>query len=476
MPSSFRRCDYPLRACYAPSAAGRVRGGAAPAEKARCRARPYLPTVLEDSREMVLNQRSQQTSAEQITKKVDTGRIVVMDEGAKSPIASVDELAETTDHRYRLLDILSPLHVAGVVNDAELARITPVCTKKSAVDEPHPALTHLQDVLVELPTLETLAHFGLLDAITGFYKVHLRADAHRGLLQRLAAVAFQEETREWHIDLWTRLRGDSRFRFVPYTMPEEMREKGSNPKDLLSFFASFIAQETKTALMADDRLCQAFALNDMQDVACAAFGTDALVLALMNAGKLTPAKAAATIHQLIAWRYRFLVPPPEVLKALADQYRGNPPGQALQEVAEYVHDCMRDPGLFGGSEKTESGESMAGRCYMTWMTTIADFLILVWADEGFTAEAATRLTEWSARELLPSLPRVLDARMKVRMSSLTPRVFLSHALLKTGAQSGNPRMAEALKALKDALRLKDDEYTQIVTEILNDTAKTASQS
>jgi tetratricopeptide (TPR) repeat protein len=432
----------------------------------------YLPTVLEDSRQMVLNQRSRQESAEQIRKRIDAESIVVLEEGGKSKIATVAEHTDTADHTYRLIDIVRPLHAAGVVSDTEFGHISPVCAKKSALDETHPNLKHLQDVVVELSTIETLARFGLLDAVTGFYKVHVRTEAHREVLQRLAAIACQEETREWHMDLWTQLRGDPRFRFVPYTVPGGMRKKDDDPKDFLPFLASFIAQETKAALMADDRVCQAFTLNEMQDVAYAAFGTDGLVLALMSAGKLSPEKAAATLRQLMVWRYRFLVPSPEVLKALADQYRGNPPGEALQDIAEYVHDCMRDPGLFGGAEKTVLGESMAARCYLSWVTAIAEFLILVWADEAFTAEAATRLTEWSARELLPSVPRVLDGRMKVRMSSITPRIFLSHAFVRTVAQSGNPRMADGMKALKEALRLNDDEYTQIAMGMLNDTVRT----
>jgi len=80
--------------------------------------------------------------------------------------------------------------------------------------------------------------------------------------------------------------------------------------------------------------------------------------ALMTGGKLDSGKAAAAIRQLMAWRYRFIVPPPGILKALADPYRANPPGEALREVAEYVHDCMRDTGLFGGRENTEMGDSM----------------------------------------------------------------------------------------------------------------------
>lgn len=438
----------------------------------------YLPTVLEDSRQMVLNQRSRQQSAEQITKQLNAGRILLLSEGAEtaSTMSIADEYAESAGHRYRLSDLVHSVHQAGIVSDADLARISHVYAQPSAVDEKHPVLVQFQDLIVDLATLETIEHFGLLDKLAGFYRIRITAQAQRELVQRIEAIAYQEETRQWHLDLWTRLRADVRFKFVPHTAPEQMRDKDKDTKDYLPFLASFIAQETKIPLMADDRVCQAFTLNEMVGVPHPAFGSDGVVLALLAAGKLDTCKAASAISQLMAWRYRFIVPTPAILKALADPYRENAPGQSLREVAEYVHDCMRDPGLFGGPEKTEMGDSMALRLYLTWMSTIADFLVLVWADESFTPVSATRLTEWSCRELLPSCPRVVEDRVKVHFALLSDRMFLSSALLKTANHFGDSRMADAMKAMKDALRLTDDEYTRIVTGILNDTARTTPGS
>ena len=308
--------------------------------------------------------------------------------------------------------------------------------------------------------------------MAGFYRIHISRDAHRELVQRLEAIARQEETRGWHMDLWKRVRGDARFLFVPHTVPEQLRKDTADSKDYLPFLANFVARERQIPLMADDRVCQAFALNEVSDVSCAAFGTDAFVLTLLSAGKLEPIQAAAAIRQLMLWRYRFLAPSGEMLKTFADQYPGSLPGQALQDVAEYVQDCMRDPGLFGGPEKTELGDSMAMRLYIVWVSTIVEFLILVWADEGYTPEEATQLTEWSAREFLPSCPRVLNGSAKAKFAATTGRLVLSRALITAGAEFGDPRMADAMKAIKNALRLDDEDYMRIVTEILNDTART----
>jgi nucleoside phosphorylase/tetratricopeptide (TPR) repeat protein len=430
----------------------------------------YLPTVLEDSRQMVLNQRSRQHCIEQITKLIGTSRIQMLAEGSTpasgTPIA--DEYTDTTEHRYRLADLIQPVHAAGIIKDAELARVSGVNAKPSAVDQTHPALRQFQDVVVALATMETIAHAGVLDAVTGFYRILITAVDRREVFQKLAAIAHQEETRQWHMDLWKRLRNDSRFKFVPHTVPKGVQAKDSEAKDYLPFLASFVAQKSKIPLLADDRVCQVLTLNEAADLPCAAFGSDTLILRLMIDGKVTTERAAEASRLLMSWRYRFLVPPPEILKALADMHRGNLPGQALQEVADYVHECMRDPGLFGGPEKTELGDSMAMRSFLTWVSTIAKFLILIWADEGFSPEVATRLTTWACRELLPSVPRVVEGRMKINTGNITPRLLITHALINASNHFNEPRMADSLKAIKEGLLLDDDAYKRIVTEALND--------
>lgn len=432
----------------------------------------YLPTVLEDSRQMVLNQRSRQQSAEQITKQINDGRIVALAETAEtsSAIPVVDEYSEPAEHRYRLVDLTQPLYAAGILSDADLARVSRVSAKASAVDAEHPVLVQCQDVMVDLTTLETIAHSGLLGSVTGFFNVHITAQANRNAIQNLNAIAYQEETRGWHMDLWSHIRSDTRFKFMVHTVPSEMRVKGQEIKDYIPFLSNFIAQGTNCPLLVDDRVCQAFMLGAEKGVPNAAFGSDVLILALLAESKLDAARAADAFRQLITWRYRFLVPPPEILKVWADSHRGNPPGQALREVAEYVHDCMRDPGLFGGPENTALGDSMAMRTYLTWSSAIAEFLVIVWADRSFTQESATRLTAWSCAELLPSCPMVVDGRMKVRISDLTLRLFLSHVLVKTANRTKEPRMADAMRAIKDSMRLTDDQYQRVVMEILHDTA------
>lgn len=269
-----------------------------------------------------------------------------------------------------------------------------------------------------------------------------------------------------HLDLFRRIRSDQRFRFVPHVVPKEMGEEERVDGGYLPFWSVFVAQQRKRPLLADDRALQAFALNAMGDDPAGAFGTDAFVVALSRAGEPGALKAAQAWVKLLSLRYRFLVPPPELLKTLASQSGGNPPGQELRHVAAYVQDCMRDPGLFNGPEKTDNGESMAIRLYLSWISVVADFLVLVWDDEAFTGSAATQLTDWACRELLPALPLVLEDPMKSRLGEWTNHKLISQALSKTTAVRDKTRMPQAMQAIRSGLRLSDEAYERIITETL----------
>jgi tetratricopeptide (TPR) repeat protein len=436
----------------------------------------YLPIVLEDGKKMVLHQRSRQQTAERISKLAIDGTIVILSDSHQDVrnIATADEYSDSDEHRYHLTDLIQPVFEAGLVDDTSHQRISKAFAKPSSVNDEHPALAQFQDVLIELSTLETLTTFGLLDAITGFYRVHISTEARVELRQRIEAIQFQEETRSWHFDLWNRIRNDSRFTFVAHSVPEGMQNKDADPKNFLAFYGSFIAMKEEIPLLADDRVCQALTRNERKDAPHAAFGTDSLIYALEKTGRIDSAKAAESILRLMQWRYRFVLPSAGSLKTLAEQYRTNPPGRPLQAMAEYLHDCMRDMGLFGGPEQTHPPLSMATRLYLSWLSVLAEFLIQVWDDDTFSEDAAKQLTDWCVREFLPSHPSVVNGSVKVRIGSMTARLLLSHALINANTLADGERASKAMKAMKDALKISDDEYMRIVTGILNDTKRTES--
>ena len=436
----------------------------------------YLASVLEDGKKMVLHQRSRQRTADEINRYVADEAIGIVQNGRNDPLPIVDEYHDTDVHRYHILDVITPIYEAGLVDDWAYERVKKVCVKLSSVDGEHPPLARLQDFHIELLSLETLTAFGLLDQITKFYRVYITTAARIEIRQRLDLLCFQEETRVWHFDLWDRVRNDKRFRFVRARVPQEMRVNNRSDIELLAFQASFIAQEKGIPLLVDDRASQAMTLNERQGALNAAFGSDAVVLALSESGRLNASGAAEAMLTLMRWRYRFIAPSARILKTYAMQYSRNPPGLHLREVAEYVHDCMRDTGLFGGTENTELQDSIAIQLYLLWLKHLAEWLVTLWSDGDFPDDTATRLTDWCVQECLPSLPRVVPGSIKARIGLLTVKILISHMLLNFNSVADDDRLSDSLMAVKLALKLSDEEYLQIITEILNDTRRTEPES
>jgi tetratricopeptide (TPR) repeat protein len=434
----------------------------------------YLATVLEDGKKMVLHQRSSKRTAEEIIRSVETGEIAKIgyEGGTKGPLPVVDEYDRADVHRYRLIDVIQPVYGAGLMDDAAYKRVSKVCNKPSGVDEAHPLLVQHLDIYIDLSTLETLTLFGLLSEITRYYHVHIASEATLELRQRLDTLLLKEETRVWHFDLWDKIRDDQRFRFVRSQVPQKLKEKNISDKDFLAFLASFVAQDQSVPLLADDRACQMMTLNEKQGTPHVAFGTDAVIIALATSEWLEASDAAEAMRVLLRWRYRFLLPSTTILKTYAAQYRKNPPGLPLREVAEYVHDCMRDTGLFGGPENTDLKESMAMRLYMSWVKCLAEWLVDIWSDDDFTDDTATQFTVWCVKEFMPSQPGVVHGSVKFRMGSLAGKHLISHMLLNLNFAAGGERMSTAMKTVQAALKLTDEDYQRIVTEILYDTQKT----
>lgn len=439
----------------------------------------YLPTILDDGKRMVLHQRSLKQTAEEINKLVCTEKIAVCshkDDPALS-MAVVDEHGDSKDHEYHLIDLIQPVFAAELIDDDLYQRILKICTRPSGVDDKNSALKQFQEIVVTLSTLETLGLFNLLSPVVRFFRIHITQESKAEIQQKLKEILVQESTRLSHYDLWNQIRNNKHFKFVNHIMPEELQNKDGDDKNFIAFFAGFIAREENIPLLADDRVIQSLMLNERANVPQASFGTDAVIKALFSEDIITPSEAGMCFHRLMQWRYRFIIPSSAILKTFADRYRNNLPGQQLREIAEYVHDCMRDMGLFGGSElKTKLKEPMAMRLYLAWMTVIAEFLMQVWNDDSFSPDNARKLTEWCVREFLPSYPRVVQGDAKARVISLTPKLLFSNVLFTVTSFASGERAAEAIKTIKEALKISNGEYHRIVTDILNEIERTKFQA
>jgi len=188
-----------------------------------------------------------------------------------------------------------------------------------------------------------------------------------------------------------------------------------------------------------------------------AFGTDCLLKALERDRVLDVAQCDAAYLKLMKWRYRFLVPSVEFLTRLAEKYKGNPPGNELIEIAAYVHDCMRDPGLFSGLEKTDPPIPMCGRLFTVWTDLVVRFVAHLWENTDFTCEIASALTKWSLGEFLPSPPRAFALRRR-DMIDITERLLLEKLLGDLALLPDTGRAKTAVSCIREALYLSDEEF------------------
>ena len=150
----------------------------------------------------------------------------------------------------------------------------------------------------------------------------------------------------------------------------------------------------------------------------AAFGTDAFLVALLENGLCSPDDVAGHFVRLMRWRYRFLLPPADILVRLAIAHSTKPPGAPLAEVARYIHDCMRDPGLFAGPEPTDPPMPLAARLGNAWARVITEFVMQLWLEESVTAEVATAFSTWAFDEALPGPSSNLHPFVRQRLGGV----------------------------------------------------------
>ena len=427
----------------------------------------YLPSILEDGKKMGINQLSQLKFAECLNQLVNKSTIVIRDVQETNKMIIVDEYNVSEEHRYHIIDIILPIYAEGIISNELYNKIEMKNLKSSNVDGAHLTLTRSQDIIIELSTLSTLYHMGILDTVTHYYNVNISKINYNEIVHLLERFRITDEIREIHYDLWGKLRNNPHVNFIPHAISDALDQGKIMPKDRVAFLGWLLARDKGLPLMADDRACQMLTFNTRSDISHAAFGSDVFISTLADSGVLTKLQAADMYCQMIKWRYKFLLPSADILKEIALQYCTNPPGHILQEIAEYVHDCMQDIGLFSGLERTSNPESMALRLYMSWVTVISNMLISIWGDDSFSLESANKITEWCIKVFLPSPPVTISGILKVNISALTPRMLIAHMLIYSNALPKGERIPEAMKSVKTHLSLSDDEYNRIVSDTLH---------
>jgi hypothetical protein len=432
----------------------------------------YLDRVLEERSRLLPNQLSQKTALEQVRAGIDAGRIDVRPRGASGegerPVL-VDEYAEPPPGgatSYRVLEVIEALHTRGRVTGADLDRVKQAFSRQRRSGAR--ALTLFSRLEFDLFTLLTLAQIGCLEPVLQGFRVSVSREAETAVARGLREFLFRDEVRSAHADLWSRVRADPRFVITAVIPPRALSQGDSEQLSaaVLSLGASWVAAQQGIPLLVDDRMIQVVTQNELARHEAVAFSTDRLIERLREVGAIENNRAIDATLQLMRWRYRFVLPSTEVLKGLLERFREHPPGLGLQEVAEYVHDCMRDPGLFSGFEPTMPPTSMASRLHHGWIEVVVQFVMNVWADETWPEAPARQVTNWATCQLLPSLPSTMAGPVQGAHARLEHRIIISMALIASSVVESPGRANAGLLAIAGALGIRERDLHETLADVI----------
>ena len=261
---------------------------------------------------------------------------------------------------------------------------------------------------------------------------------------------------------------DSSKSCVPFKTPEldlDVHEKWHGYSGIRQTFSCIKMVDTIDGyLLTDDRFTQLTVFKLLHE---RAFGTDTLLSLLHRQNLISTKKYADSFLKLCKWRYRFLLPPQSVLKRFADEFKEHPPGIALEEIAQYGHDCFCDPGLiriiYDGNSRYA-----AGLVYqMKWVEAWCHFLCDVWRDVSFSSNAKKRYANLVFKEFLPlEQPSHLSDSEKAKLlARLYDLVFLG-TLTYAAESIETCDLLGLIQELRTFLRLSDDDFEAKVRDCL----------
>lgn len=415
-----------------------------------------------------LHQPSREAELKRIREEIDRGRIRVV-ESVPDAFRLLDEYSDEEVHAYRLQDLIQPLLEAQKVTSAVVDELRGVAHWLPAADEAHPALNLGDSVIIDLMTLRTLSKQPIFEPMLDSFNVHIRASQKEAIVGELRAHERAHAVRSTHDSLWqaiASLEASGKLKWLPVPARDAIgddQDDDSPPSVYLD--AARLAVHLKKPLLADDRVLQV--LNSQRAPANSSHVVDSacLVQGLLASGACTLQEAAADIHRLMQWRYRFIIPPVELLLEWATQGIDNPPGSRLLDVAVYLHDCLRDPGLFCGLEQTDPPMPMAVKLVNAWMQAIVGFLARVWNNAEFSEDKCVSLTRWVGEELVPSCPRGLwyqPIGQNIAKVERTP--LFGMAVVQFAAVDNPDRANLGLRTLAEALGLREEQYMKAVVD------------
>ena len=363
---------------------------------------------------------------------------------------------EEQTHYYSLTDLIQPLYNHGLIKEDDYIKLQNYGLRPSGIDHDHHEINLGDNVLIDLYSLCSTSNWGVLSTILQSYNVFLLENSFSQLRAEINTIDTQEEIRTWNKDLQDIIQSDF-YTKVNIEIDSECREE-------FSLSAMSLALQENIPLVCDDRLVQSAFLNDSNGLTV--FGTNNIIDALYSNGVIEIEEASKYYLKLMEWRYRFVIPPVEVLNHLAVQYSACPPGKDLRFVASYVHECMYDAGLFCGMEMTAEIPLPIGvKLFIKWLDIITEFMINCMTSDQLV-DVSEQYVDWAIDYFIPATPKNLPDRGN-SIAIIIKQTIMNQALVKLSGLGNWQQGNKIISKLKVRLQLSDVEYNRLVSEMIN---------
>lgn len=430
----------------------------------------YLGVLLRERENLQPHQRSHEDAARLLIKSKESGSVVVVADGSDLPyLHQYGEPPQTVRTLAGLYDAVEWMHRRG---DISTDQFEAVCRLPDVSRSPDDSADVFRSdrFFAQLSALDALHSRGCLEPLLQTGKVALSKSDWQEVENRRRWELFTSEIDSWHGNLYEWLKDSPRVQRVgipPLRAPAHDDDDAA-PVAGIALAATWIARERRLPLMIDDRCLQNLVLSESLGQPAPAFSVDQTLLSMRASGAISDQEIMDAFCHLMAWRYRFLVPPAEVLLNLARQFRDNLPGHRLCEVSHYLHDCLQDPGLPVSADVKNPRAGIDSQFVSAWIREVTRFLVLARQSPDFTDSQWSKLAQWSARRLIPVPPRNLHPINQRTFADEIPRLVILNMLseiVSEGTQLRR-RLFVSLHELKTALCLSDRDFAQTIAEFV----------
>ncbi len=433
----------------------------------------YGDLPIRDGRRYGLHQPSQEQELAKIRKHIALGNLEIASASSDLHVTLDEYLDDPLVDTYRIRDLLELLETLQAITAEELVAVKQVAHQPALAVNGKPTLKSGMNILVSLHTLRTLAGQAVFEQITNACKLYISSEERDQVESELLAFETSRNSKTRHDEFWSIVASliDKKQFSWSATVDNNLSSSPHSDEDdknpVTQIESVELAVDKGVPLLADDRVLQ---VMHGQSTSHASFGTYNLLEQMVAAGSLSNSDLASDFHELMQKRYRFLVPTPEILMEWAINSRDRLPGGTFIDAAVYLHESLRDPGLFCGLEESDPPMPMAAKLVLAWMDSITKFLASLWSSKEFSDAQASRLTLWVGEEMIPSCPpRLWYERIGFNLANCEAQSLLSMAMVQFAVVEDADRASLGLRVLASAMGLTEDEFAATAVEVIDGT-------